>query len=209
MRVSRSLITVATFGSLAVAATVSLLWLVTASGTARFEPAVETLGLLAGLTGVFAERRAAARERREVTVAALARELAKAAAILDGSGFSGDRESRRHVYPRLPLSATDAALTSGALAERDDAVLLGLLNDWRDDVTGFNRRLELTELRLFGTPDDDEALDFDRALRRTDGYLYQLRRHLRELRADLTAHHPVAAGGPPAERHRTGVASAP
>ena len=60
----RLVIVAATAGSLVLAFTISAFWFGTTSGTSRFEPAGH-LGLLAGITGVVAERRAAARERRE------------------------------------------------------------------------------------------------------------------------------------------------
>jgi hypothetical protein len=84
----------------------------------------------------------------------------------------------------LPVSAVDAALVSGALTERGDTELLTRLHQWRDEVTGFNRRLEITETRLFGAGAAHEAADFDRALRRGGGCLEVVRRH-RGVLADL------------------------
>jgi hypothetical protein len=85
------------------------------------------------------------------------------------------------VYPRLPVSATDAALTSGALANQSDEDLLRRLRNWRDEVNGFNRRLELTEIRIFTSGLPTEIADFERALHSNDSYLNDTRSHLREL----------------------------
>lgn len=189
-----SLIAVATFGSIAVAALISIVWLGTASGTARFEPAVQALGLLAGLTGVLAERRATTRERRHLTIVALGDELRRVHALLVDPHFAPSTQPPRpRVYPRLPVSATDAALTSGALAEQGDNDLLRLLHNWRDEVNGFNRRLELTEFRIFTSGIPAEVAEFERTLHRRDGYLSQVQRHLRELQDYLVANHPGAS----------------
>jgi hypothetical protein len=109
-----SLITVATFGSVAISEAISISWFFTVSGGSRFEPAIQMLGLLGGLAGVLGERRAAARERRHLTLVALVDELRMDSSILGSPYFSiNDETPRPRVYPRLPISATDAALTSG------------------------------------------------------------------------------------------------
>jgi hypothetical protein len=177
-----SVIAVATFGSMALSGAIGVVWFTTAHGVSRFEPAVAVLGLLAGLVGVLAERRAYARERRQLTLVTLADELRRAGSVLDDPRFGPDRESSRpRVYPRLPVSATDAALVSGTLAERDDAELLRRLHNWRDEVNGFNRRLELTENRIFIAYVPVEVTEFERALHSRDGYLTQVRGHLTTL----------------------------
>jgi len=184
----------ATFGSVAISAAISITWFVTASGASRFEPAVQTLGLLAGLTGVLAERRAAARERRHLTLVTLMDELRRGVSILDDPQFAPTKESPRpRVYPRLPVSATDAALISGALAERSDDGLLRLLHNWRDEVNGFNRRLELTEIRIFTPGMPTEVAEFERTLHRRNGYLNQIRHHLRDLQGYLARNYKIAS----------------
>ncbi len=185
-----SLIAAFTFSSVAFSAVISIVWFITTSGTAMFEPAVQMFGLLGGLTGVLAERRAAARERRHLALVTLVDELRRDTAILDDSQFAPSKETPRpRVYPRLPVSATDAALTSGALAERGDDELLRILHNWRDEVNGFNRRLELTEIRVFTSENPAEIAEFERALHRSDGYLSQIRRHLRDLQDYLAANY--------------------
>ena len=177
-----SLIVVATFGSVAISEAISISWFVAASGTSRFEPAIQALGLLGGLAGLLAERRAAARERRYLTLTALVDELRRDASILNGPYFSLSNETPRpRVYPRLPVSATDAALTSGALANRSDEALLRRLHNWRDEVNGFNRRLELTEIRIFTSGLPAEIAEFERALHSDDSYLSDIHCQLYDL----------------------------
>ncbi|HSV67547.1 MAG TPA: hypothetical protein VLJ59_16785 [Mycobacteriales bacterium] len=191
-RARSSSIAVLTFGSVGVAAVISVVWFSVASGLSRFEPAVQVMGLLGGLTGVLAERRASARERRRVALETLSDELGRVAAILDDPRLAPAHGTARRprVYPRLPVSAVDATLVSGALAEQSDTGLLGRLHRWRDEANGFNRRLELTEMRIFTAGAAHEVEDFDRALHRSDGHLDQIRRQLLELRRYLDETHP-------------------
>lgn len=189
-----SLIALATYSSVAVSATISITWFIVASGASRFEPAVQTLGLLAGLTGVLAERRAVTRERRHLALVTLAEELQRIVSILGDPQFAQSKEaSRLRIYPRLPVSATDAALISGILAKCSDDDLLRRLHDWRDKVNGFNRRLELTEIRLctYGVPAEIE--EFDQALHHSNGYLNQIRRDLHNLQSYLLANYQITA----------------
>jgi hypothetical protein len=190
-----SLIALATFSSVAISATISIIWFVTTSGASRFEPAVQALGLLAGLTGVLAERRAAARERRHLALVALGDELRRGVSILDDPSFAPSKGiPKPRVYPRLPTSATDAALISGALAEQSDDDLLRLLHNWRGEVNGFNRRLELTEIRLFTSGIPTEIAEFERALHRNNGYLDQIRRDLQDLQNFLATRYRITLG---------------
>lgn len=183
-----SLIAFATFGSVAVAAFISLVWFAVATGENRFEPAVGVLGMLGGLTGILAERRAAARDRRRVVLATLADELERASAVLTDPRLTPSGDTGPRVYPRLPVSAIEAALTSGALTERGDTELLNHLHRWRDEAIGFNRRLEITEMRLLGAGAAHEALDFERALHRNGGYLSHIRTRLQTLTTTLPTH---------------------
>jgi hypothetical protein len=119
-------------------------------------------------------------------------ELQRAASILDGPQFNQSAEAPRlRVYPRLPVSATDAALTSDALTQSSDDDLLRLLHNWRDDVNGFNRRLDLTEIRVFTLGTLAEITEFERVLHRNDGYLAQIHRHLQGLQDSLTNNYRV------------------
>lgn len=189
-----SLIALTTFGSVAISVAISVTWFVTASGASMFEPAVQTLGLLAGLTGVLAERRAVARERRHLALAALVDELRRGAAILDDAQFTSSKKNPRpRVYSRLPISATDAALISGALAKQGDRDLLGLLHNWRDEVNGFNRRLDLTEIRMFTSGTAAEMVQFEQTIHGSNGYVDQIRDHLRNLQNYLAMNCLAAA----------------
>lgn len=189
-----SLIALVTLGSVGVSAAIGIVWFVTVQGTSRFEPAVATLGLLVGLSGVLAERRVAVRERRHVSLTTLVDELQRDTSILDDPRFSLSQETPRpRVYPRLPVSATDAALISGALVERSDAELLQRLHNWRDETNGFNRRLELTEICIFTARVPAEMAEFERALHCSDGYLNQMRHHLRDLRNYLAATYQITS----------------
>jgi len=97
------------------------------------------------------------------------------------------------------VSATDAALTLGALAERSDDELLRLLHNWRDEVNGFNRRLELTEILIFTSENPADIAEFECALHCGDAYLNQVQRHLRGLQDYLAANYQSESGGPGAD----------
>lgn len=189
-----SRIAVVTFSSVAFSVVMSIVWLSTTSGASRLEPAVHIFGLLAGLTGVFAERRVAARERRHLALMTLTDELRRDTIILDGPEFAPSKETPRpRVYPRLPVSATDAALTLGALAEQRDDELLRLLHNWRDEVNGFNRRLELTEILIFTSENPVDIAEFECALHCGDAYLNQIRGHLQDLQDYLAANYQATS----------------
>ncbi|CAM5289611.1 hypothetical protein [Streptomyces abikoensis] len=174
-------------------------WLSVAQGRDdRFEPATSGLALVAAITGVYAERRAAARERRAQALHALAAELVKNTELL-GTGFAPlDRFApRARVYPRLMQSATDAALVSGAFSQPGHDELVALLHRWRDAVHDFNRRLDLTELRTYvSRVPPEELLAIDEAMHRPGGQLdglRQLRGSLEELLRGRYAEGGVAA----------------
>lgn len=184
---TRLVITALTFGALAVAAVLGVAWLVASPADQRWEPAVNTLALLAGITGIFAERWAAERERRLQAVESIRAELAHDVEVLDDEAFSRDPDAyrRRRVYPRLVVSAVDSAFASGALSRRRDGELIRMLHAWRDTVNTVNRRLDLTESLTFATASMDEVEAFNRALQRSDGYLTGARALLTELQSYL------------------------
>ena len=173
-------IAMATFGSLVATGLIGVVWFLSAHGAARFEPAVASLGVLAGLTGVLAERLTTAHERRHLAAASLTSELEKNRSSLDNleCSFRHECTPRPRVYPRLAVSAADAALISGAFAETRDTQLLQSLHEWRDAANGFNRRLDLTEMRIFAADRLEEVREFERVLRRNHGYLDDLRASL-------------------------------
>lgn len=184
---TRLAITVLTFGALAVALVLGIAWLFTSPGDQRWEPAVNTLALLAGITGIFAERWAAERERRLQAVESIRSELAHDSEVLDDDAFSQEPSAfrRRRVYPRLVVSAVDSAFASGALSPRRDGELIAKLHAWRATVNTVNRRLDLTESLTFATSSADEVEAFNRALHRADGYLNGARALLTDLQAYL------------------------
>jgi hypothetical protein len=181
----RAGITVATFGALAVAMVIGFVWFLVSPATQRWEPAVNTLAMIAGLTGIFAERWAAERERRNQAVESIRTELEHNRRLLTDEAFSQHpaRRGRRRVYPRLVVSAVDSAFASGALSPRRDGELIERLHRWRAAVSAVNRRLDLTESLIFTTTSPVEVEQFNRALHRDDGYLHGLRELLGELSA--------------------------
>jgi hypothetical protein len=197
--------TATTFVTLTLAAAASVLWATGIPGSSRLEPVVEALALLAALAGIVAERRAAAQERRRLALLSLESEITRIGEILADPRFApaGESTPKPSVYPRLPLSAADAALNSGTLASRRDAGLLSQLHQWRDEVAEFNRRLDLTEVRLFTARVPAEVVEFDRALHRPGGHLDSIRSDLAELHAYLATHYHRPLTGNPAARRST------
>ncbi|MFC7216782.1 hypothetical protein ACFQLX_01130 [Streptomyces polyrhachis] len=174
----RSWLAVLTFSALALALGVCVSWLVTAPAAARWEPVIQTLALCAAISGVFAERRAAAQERLQQTLQALAGELVKNAGVLADPRFAplDPAHPVHRVFPRPVLSASDAALVSGVLAERRHSALTALLHEWRDTVHELNRRLDLAEVRSFVVePGSAELIRIDESLRRDGGHLQHAR----------------------------------
>jgi hypothetical protein len=180
---TRLVITYATFAALAVALLLGVGWFFDSPSGQRFEPAVNTLALLAGLTGIFAERWAAERERRNQAVSSIATELRHNRELLADAAFRPIELDRRRVYPRLMVSAVDSAVDSGALSPRRDGELIDTLHRWRSTVNAVNRRLDLTESLTFTTTSATEIEQFNRALHREDGYLHGVRELLDELSA--------------------------
>jgi hypothetical protein len=188
-----AVVTAVTAASMSAAVGLSVGWLLSAPGASRFEPAVSMFGLVAGLTGALAQRRAAARERRVLVLTALADELGTDAVLLAGLAAPAGGRERRRVHPRLPISAVDVALTSGVLDGPADAGLVRQLHRWRTEVSGLNRRLELSELLAFVAPRGADAGQFERAVPHRDSYLQDLREQLRMLRDELTGALPAGS----------------
>jgi hypothetical protein len=67
----RGIIVVVTAASLAAAFVVIAVWFIVSTGSARLEPIVGVLGILAGITGLVAERWAASREARDAALRAV------------------------------------------------------------------------------------------------------------------------------------------
>ncbi|MFG1828643.1 hypothetical protein [Micromonospora chersina] len=185
MTAPRTWIMLVTAGSLAVAFVVSAVWWTRSSGVSSFEPTVQVLGLLGGITGIVAERWAAGRERRAEALQAIGEELRDNARILAAAPFAVDttQPARRQVYPRLSLSAVNAALSSAVLSPRRDEELVGMLHDWRNEAEIFNHQLSLAEILAFTNGSDEVLRDLHQGLHSADGPLEQMQEHLTALLA--------------------------
>ena len=169
----KNLVSFVTFCSLVSGLILAIIWFIADPQLDyRFEPALTAIGLLATLTGIFAERWASVKEERRVILLALYREFQSNKAILSDSRFNLNIDSIEHpvVYPRLLMSVTETAITSGVFAERKYRDLFWLLHQWRDIVNEFNRRLDITELRTFVDPSPPEIREFYRALRESNSF---------------------------------------
>jgi hypothetical protein len=178
-----SLVVGTAYTSAAGSVLIGIVWVAQTPISSWFEPVVQTLGVVACLSGVLVERRATARDRRRLAMSAFQEELVRGASMLEDPRFRprAGASLRPYIYPRLPLSALDTLLTLGVLTERRDIELLRRLHGWREAANGFNRRLDLTELRLFTVGLDKEVGEFDRALHSDNGYLIELRHEVSEL----------------------------
>lgn len=189
MATRRRIIVVVTVVSLVAAFVINAIWFATSTGTGRFEPVVGVFGIVAGITGLFAERWAAAQETRDAALDAIHQELEQNQDTLAKSPFvkEPDRPLRRGVFPRLHLSALDAAFAGGALSATRDADLIGALHDWRNQVTKFNSQLAMGELLTFTAQDDSTLRDLHEGLHSEEGSPAQLRAAIDELVAQLDA----------------------
>ncbi|MGW4155170.1 hypothetical protein ACWEDF_18650 [Micromonospora chersina] len=201
----RTWIMLVTAGSLAVAFVVSAVWWTRSSGVSSFEPTVQVLGLLGGITGIVAERWAAGRERRAEALQAIGEELRDNGRILAAPPFAVDttQPARRQVYPRLSLSAVNAALSSAVLSPRRDETLVGMLHDWRNEAEIFNHQLSLAEILAFTNGSDEVLRDLHQGLHSADGPLDRMQEHL----AALLATSALDAAG--LERRDNGKAGGP
>jgi len=181
----RTVVTTISYGLLALAFVLGVIWFLWPDNS-RWEPAVNSLTLVAGLTGIFVERLTAESERRTEVLRAVGDELRENTRLLNDERFSPQAPAIRQVYPRLVVSAVDLALVSGALGLHRDAELVGLLHRWRDTVHLFNRRLDLTEISTFSpTTSPEELAAFHRALHRQNNYFTVTRDQLAELLAKI------------------------
>ncbi|WP_406048159.1 hypothetical protein [Kribbella sp. NBC_00889] len=183
----RTVVTALSHGLLGLAFSLGVIWFFWPENS-RWEPAVNSLTLVAGLTGIFVERLTAEAERRTEVLRAVADELEENKRLLNDERFSAATPTTRQVYPRLVVSAVDLALVSGALGLHRDSELVGLLHRWRDTVNLFNRRLDLTEISTFSNSISSEELAaFHRALHRENSYFAATRDKLETLLTRLPA----------------------
>jgi hypothetical protein len=144
----RVVVAVITYALLGVAFVLGILWILGVGP--EWEPWVNSLTLLAGVTGLVVERQNAETERRSEVVASVVFELQQNRAIVERriAGLRTGGERALSVSPRLALSAVDAALASGVLSRTPDSPLVGRLHRWREQVQGYNWRRDLTEFEL-------------------------------------------------------------
>jgi hypothetical protein len=144
----RVVVAVITYVLLGVAFVLGILWILGVGP--EWEPWVNSLTLLAGVTGLVVERQNAETERRSEVVASVVFELQQNRAIVERriAGLRTGGERALSVSPRLALSAVDAALASGVLSRTPDSPLVGRLHRWREQVQGYNWRRDLTEFEL-------------------------------------------------------------
>ncbi|WP_369370139.1 hypothetical protein AB1046_15170 [Promicromonospora sp. Populi] len=144
----RVTVAVTTYALLGVAFVLGILWILGVGP--EWEPWVNSLTLLAGVTGLIVERQNAETERRSEVVASVVFELQQNRAIVERrlAGLRTGGERALSVSPRLALSAVDAALASGVLSRAPDSALVGQLHRWREQLQGYNWRRDLTEFEL-------------------------------------------------------------
>ena len=190
-RVLRRLVSAVTMLLVLLALAISVAWFFDMQGGSRFEPAVEGVGLIGALVGVFADRRVAAWERRHQTLLTLGDELSENGRVLYSPVF---REKPRGsgpqwVYPRLRTSAVEAALATGTLMDFGDTELLRCVHRWRQDASDFNHRLDLMELRGLLVEKDGEPQRLHAQMMRDGGAMARLREQLAAIIAHLRTHY--------------------
>jgi hypothetical protein len=185
----RRIIVAVTAASLLAAFVINAVWFATSTGTGRLEPIVGVLGILAGITGLFAERWAAAQEARDSALDAIRTELEANGKLLGSAAFGDgpDQALRRTVYPRLHLSAVDAAFAGGALSTTRDAELITALHGWRNQVVRFNSQLALAEMLAFTVESESVLRDLRDGLHGDDGPLTRMRGSIEDLLRRLAA----------------------
>lgn len=183
----RVIVAVITYTLLGIAFVLGILWILDVGP--EWEPWVNSLTLLAGVTGLVVERQNAETERRSEVVASVVFELQQNRAIVERrlAGLRTGGERALSVSPRLALSAVDAALASGVLSRTPDSPLVGKLHRWREQVQGYNWRRDLTEfeLMLVKYQDDPDAGSNLSSLANERLYLLRLRTLLDQLHSAL------------------------
>ncbi|MFI6425574.1 hypothetical protein [Promicromonospora sp. NPDC050880] len=183
----RVTVAVVTYALLGVAFVLGILWILGIGP--EWEPWVNSLTLLAGVTGLVVERQNAETERRSEVVGSVGFELQQNRAVVERrlAGLRTGGARALSVSPRLALSAVDAALASGVLSRSPDRALVEKLHRWREHVQGYNWRRDLTEfeLMLIKHQDADDAGSAMSSLANERLYLLRLRTLLDQLHAAL------------------------
>ncbi len=170
----------ATFLLLAVAWVLAVAWFIAAP---NFEPALTSVALLATITGIFAERWFASKERRRQLITMLLQEIQLNCLIVDGPTFSRDASSSMKVfYPRLFTQAIDQFLWAGEFATAADRPFVYRLHRCRQVLSQVNRKIDAIEQRLFLTPPSDaDQQRYREALTDSDGPITEARDALAEI----------------------------
>jgi hypothetical protein len=183
----RVTVAVVTYTLLGVAFVLGILWILGVGP--EWEPWVNSLTLLAGVTGLIVERQNAETERRSELVASVIFELRQNRVIVERrlAGLRTGGERALSVSPRLALSAVDVALASGVLSRAPDSALVERLHRWRERVQGYNWRRDLTEFELMIVKyqDGEDAVANLSSLANERLYLLRLRTLLDQLHAAL------------------------
>ena len=135
------------------------------------------------------ERWAAACEARDAALEAINAELSANAELLGAPAFSDDPNQplRRTVYPRLHLSAVDAALADGSVSSASDVALARKLHAWRNQVVRFNAQLALAEILAFTVESESVLRDLREGLQGDQGPLVRLGAAIVALQTQLPA----------------------
>lgn len=177
--------------ALLVAFGISVAGAVVQNSTNRYQPAAEIFAYSAAIVGVFTERLARQSEARQQTISSIAAELKANEGILMDKAFTveGANAGRPHIYPRLRISAVDDAFANTRVSLLNDDDLVDRLREWRDKVSDFNRRLDITELRGFTVADVTERGDMHRRLVQQSGWLAELSADRAQLQHQLCDRH--------------------
>lgn len=183
----RVTVAVVTYALLGIAFVLGILWILGIGP--EWEPWVNSLTLLAGVTGLVVERQNAETERRTEVIASVVFELAQNRAIVERrlAGLRTGGARALSVSPRLALSAVDTALASGVLSRAPDSAVVEKLHRWREQVQGYNWRRDLTEfeLMLVKYQDGEKVGSHLSSLANERLYLLRLRTLLDQLHAAL------------------------
>jgi hypothetical protein len=182
----RLLIRLFTIIALVAALTISLWWCMNPTQDWLQAPST-ALALIAAVSGIPADRWAAEAQSRTRALVSLRHELDQNTEILADSRFLPESQSIGQVYPRLMLGAVDTAFISGVFASPRDRELLRRLLTWRNTSEDFNRRLDITEIRLCTIErlSGDELSALRDMAKEPQGYFALVVRQMGELREAL------------------------
>ncbi|WP_336080958.1 hypothetical protein [Nocardia sp. SSK8] len=124
------------------------------------QPINAVLLIAAAISGIPADRVAAAAESRRQALLAMAHDVTRSEALLRRARELAARPRQGQIYPRLRLPTLDTAVLMNALSRRRDQHVLERALDAQTMAFELNRRLEITEFRLC-TADDIQRAEID------------------------------------------------